>query len=92
MAHLWVAPVLEPQDISGTLLLLRLERERRNRLREQHRVFSWEELSVAVRPPMLLVYIGELDLVAQAIASMRGVSIDKARISLTTFQEGDNCS
>jgi hypothetical protein len=85
MAHLWVAPCLEAQVIDDALHLLRLERERRNRLREQHMVLRWEELSAAVRPPMLFVYIGELDLIAQAIAMVRGISIEKAEDAMDAF-------
>jgi hypothetical protein len=85
MAHLWVAPCLEADAIDDVLHLLRLERERRNRLREQFKVLRWEELSASVRPPMLLVYIGELDLIAQAIATVRGISTDKAEDMVDQF-------
>ncbi len=85
MAHLWIAPCLEPNDISDALDLMRLERERRNRLREQFAVLRWEELSAAVRPPLLFVYIGELDLIAQAIATVRGISIEKAEDTVDQF-------
>ncbi|HEU5101435.1 MAG TPA: FtsK/SpoIIIE domain-containing protein, partial [Roseiflexaceae bacterium] len=84
-AHLWTAPVLEPNDISDALHLLRLERERRSRLREQQQVLRWEELSAAVRPPLLFVYIGELDLVAQALATARGITVDKAEDEVDAF-------
>jgi hypothetical protein len=84
-AHLWTAPCLEPNDISDTLHLLRLERERRSRLREQQRVLRWEELSATVRPPLLFVYIGELDLIAQAIAKVCGISIEKAEDMVDQF-------
>jgi hypothetical protein len=84
-AHLWTAPCLEPNDISDALVLLRLERERRSRLREQQRVLRWEELDSGTRPPLLFVYVGELDLVAQAIATARGITIDRAEVEVDAF-------
>lgn len=85
MAHLWVAPALEPTDISDALTLLRLERERRSRLREQQKVLRWEELRESARPPLLFVYVGELDLVAQALATARGITIERAEAEVDTF-------
>jgi hypothetical protein len=84
-AHLWTAPALEPNDISNALVLLRLERERRSRLREQQKVLRWEELDSVTRPPMLFVYVGELDLVAQALATARGISVERAEVEVDTF-------
>jgi hypothetical protein len=84
-AHLWTAPCLEPNDISDALYLLKLERERRSRLREQYLVLRWEELSASVRPPLLFVYISELDLVAQALATARGISVDRAEGEVDAF-------
>jgi hypothetical protein len=84
-AHLWTAPALEPNDISDALHLPRLERERRSRLREQQQVLRWEEMSASIRPPLLFVYIGELDLVTQALATARGISVDKAEDEVDAF-------
>jgi hypothetical protein len=84
-AHLWTAPALEPNDINDALHLLRLERERRTRLREQQKVLRWEELSASIRAPLLFVYIGELDLVAQALATARGISVDRAEDEVDAF-------
>jgi hypothetical protein len=84
-AHLWTAPCLEPNDISDALHLLRLERERRSRLREQQRVLRWEELDSITRPPLLFVYVGELDLIAQALATARGITMDRAEAEVDTF-------
>jgi DNA translocase FtsK/SpoIIIE-like protein len=84
-AHLWTAPCLEANDISDALALLRLERERRSKLREQQKVLRWEELDSVTRPPLLFVYVGELDLVAQALATARGISVDKAEDEVDAF-------
>lgn len=70
-------------------LLLRMERERRTRLRERLEVLRWEELPTGERPPMLLVYIGELDLIVQAIAGVRSISIERAEGEVDTFLTGE---
>jgi hypothetical protein len=85
MAHLWVAPCLEPREISDALLLLRMERVRRMQLREQHQVLRWEELPEATRPPMLWVYVGELDLLALSLSEARNITIEKAEDALDAW-------
>lgn len=62
-AHNWREPVLgrDPAQIRAALEALRTERERREALRERHRVLEFAEIPAALRPPMLLVAIAELD-------------------------------
>lgn len=63
LSHNWREPVVgrSPEAIGAAMQLLRAERERRELLRERHRVLEFEEIPMVDRPPMLLVYIGELD-------------------------------
>jgi hypothetical protein len=62
-AHNWRNPVLgtNPTEIAAAMALVRREREQRERLRERHGVLLFEELPDQVRPPYLLVYVAELD-------------------------------
>ena len=62
-AHLWREPVLgrDPTAIKAAMAAIRAEREARERLREEHRVLEFEELPETARPPVLLIYISELD-------------------------------
>ena len=61
--HNWRAPVLgrDRAQITAAMIALRAERERRDALRARHRVLEWQELPDQARPPLLLVYISELD-------------------------------
>jgi hypothetical protein len=92
MAHLWVTPCLEDQEIMDALHLMALERRRRNRFREQHQVLRWEELPIDVRPPMLWCYVGELDLIAQAIQRVLGLSWGQAEEWLDSWLTGEMVS
>jgi len=67
-AHNWREPVLgrDPAMLQAAMDALRTERERREQLRERHRVLVHEELPDAVRPPTLLVYIAELSVLGLA--------------------------
>jgi hypothetical protein len=62
-AHNWREPVLgrNRAQITAAMEALRAERERRDALRARYRVLEWQELPDQARPPMLLVYISELD-------------------------------
>jgi hypothetical protein len=62
-AHNWREPVLgrDPEQISAAMQLLRDERERRELLLERHRVLEFDDLPLALRPPLLVVYVAELD-------------------------------
>jgi hypothetical protein len=62
-AHNWREPVLgrDRAQITAAMAMLRAERERRDALRARYRVLEWQELPEQARPPMMLVYISELD-------------------------------
>jgi hypothetical protein len=62
-AHNWREPVLgrDRTAITKAMVALRAERERRDALRARYRVLEWQELPDQARPPLLLVYISELD-------------------------------
>lgn len=62
-AHNWREPVLgrDQAMIQAAMAALREERERRERLRERAGVLEHFQLHESVRPPLLLVYLAELD-------------------------------
>jgi hypothetical protein len=62
-AHNWREPVLgrDAALTRAAMAAVTAERERRARLREQHGVVQHEDLPDAVRPPVLVVYVGELN-------------------------------
>jgi DNA translocase FtsK/SpoIIIE-like protein len=66
-AHNWAEPVIALPTVPFALAALRLERMRREQQRVAHRVTNWEELPEAVRPPLLFVYISELDVLETAV-------------------------
>lgn len=62
-AHNWREPVLgrDAALTRAAMAAVTAERERRARLREQHGVVLHEDLPEGVRPPVLVVYVGELN-------------------------------
>lgn len=67
LAHNWMEPVTNADDIGRAVKVLEREREQRSLLLQHHGVTKWEELSVEVRPPLLFVYVSELKLLRRAI-------------------------
>jgi len=61
--HNWREPILgrEPTRARAALRAVTEERERRARLREEYGVVQHEDLPEGVRPPILVVYVGELN-------------------------------
>jgi hypothetical protein len=62
-AHNWREPVLgrDQPMIQAAMMALRAERERREQLRERAGVLEHSQLHESIRPPLLLVYLAELD-------------------------------
>lgn len=88
-AHLWCEPCMSDAEIMAAMSLLQLERRRRTLLREQHEVLRWEELPDHVRPPMIWVYFGELDLVIQVIMRQLDLSASQAEEYLDSWLTGE---
>ena len=74
-AHNWRDPVLGAKDAAGIkagMEALRAERELREQLIERYKVDKWEALPVAVRPPLLVVYVAELEVLELGTDNLEG--------------------
>lgn len=63
-AHNWREPVLgrDPKLIRAAMQAVSAERERRIAHRRRYEVLEWADLPEATRPPILIVYLAEIDL------------------------------
>lgn len=63
-AHNWREPVLgrDPDMVRGAMQAISSERARRVAIRRRAQVLEWADIPAALRPPILVVYLAELDL------------------------------
>ncbi len=64
LAHNWIEPSLDGNAIAHAMRAIRLERLRRERLLDAAQVTKWESLPEDVRPPLLLIIVSEITVLA----------------------------
>lgn len=69
-AHNWREPTLGVKGVAEAMAALQAERQQREHLIVQEGVTRWEELPLDVRPPLLWVYVSELELLATGTSNL----------------------
>lgn len=68
--HNWREPTLGAEKVAEAMAALQAERQRREQIIVEAGVTRWEELPRDIRPPLLWVYVSELELLATGTSSL----------------------